>query len=117
MSDPTTRSYEVHSTLSSEPGPRKRGLIAPCACCGRKVPLTFHHLIPRKMHRRSWFKKHFSRETLNQGIMICRRCHSGIHKRYDEMTLGKHFYTQERLCSDPDLVLHFEWVAKQRERV
>ena len=48
---------------------------------------------------------------------MCRRCHSGIHKRHDEMTLGKHYATLERLLADPDLKQHFEWVAKQRERL
>lgn len=81
------------------------------------MPLTFHHLIPRKMHRRAWFKRHFDRDVLNSGIMICRKCHSGIHKHYDEMALGKHFYTLELLLADDKLSRHFEWVARQRERV
>lgn len=49
--------------------------------------------------------------------MVCRRCHTGIHKRYDEMTLGKHFNSLERLLGDPDLANHFAWVARQRERI
>jgi len=80
------------------------------------VPLTFHHLIPKKMHRRAWFKRHYSREQLNEGIMVCRLCHRGIHKRYDEMTLGKRFNTLATLLDDPSLVQHFSWVSKQREQ-
>lgn len=91
--------------------------ITQCACCRRRVPLTFHHLIPRKMHRRTWFRKQYDRETLNAGIMVCRPCHSGIHRRYDEMTLGKHFNTLDRLLTCPDLSTHFAWVGKQRERL
>jgi len=81
------------------------------------VPLTFHHLIPRKLHRRVHFKKHFKKAALNRGIMICRRCHSGIHTFYDEMTLGKSLNALESLTSDAQLKMHFDWVARQRERV
>ena len=48
--------------------------------------------------------------------MVCQPCHKGIHKRYDEMTLGKQFTTLTSLLSDPGLKNHFAWVAKQRER-
>lgn len=85
-----------------------------CPLCKREVPLTFHHLIPRKVHRRNHFKKHYDKETLNQGIYICRPCHSGIHKYYDEMQLAKDFNTLDALQQDPDLQKHFSWVAKQK---
>jgi hypothetical protein len=48
--------------------------------------------------------------------MVCRGCHTGIHQRYDEMTLGKQLNTLERLLADPGLMEHFAWVSKQRER-
>ena len=86
-----------------------------CPCCGRSAVLTFHHLIPRKVHRRSRFRKHFNRHTLNSGIFICRRCHSGIHASYDEMTLAKNFSTPDALLLDPTLRRHFTWVSRQRE--
>lgn len=86
-----------------------------CSTCGRKTRLTFHHLIPRKLHRRGYFKRNYDRQALNAGIYVCRRCHSGIHARYDEMTLGKHFASLEALLADEDLARHFSWVARQRE--
>lgn len=101
----------------TDTGRRQRGLIAPCACCGRRVPLTFHHLIPKKMHRRPHFRRRYDRETLNAGIMVCRRCHRGIHRRHDEMTLARDFNTLPRLLKDPELARHFQWVARQRERI
>jgi len=98
------------------PAPNRRTLRrGQCPCCGREVPLTFHHLIPRKVHRRPRFRKHYDRETLNMGLFLCRRCHSGIHKRYDELTLAREFNTPEALLADPDLKRHFEWVSRQRE--
>lgn len=85
-----------------------------CSCCGRNTVLTFHHLIPRKLHRRTAFKKRYSREDLNQGIAVCRACHNGIHDLYTEMQLAKTFSSLEALLADPALQIHFEWVSKQR---
>ena len=88
----------------------------PCACCRRRVPLTFHHLIPKKVHRRSHFKRNFKKAELQQGIAVCRLCHQGIHREYDEMTLARQFNTLTALMGDETLSRHFEWVAKQREQ-
>lgn len=85
-----------------------------CPLCDRAVPLTFHHLIPKKLHRRTRFKKSYSRAELNQGVLICRLCHNGIHDHYDEMTLAKEFDTFEKLQADASIQRHAEWVAKQR---
>ena len=85
-----------------------------CALCERELPLTFHHLIPRKAHRRPRFRKRMNRDTLALGVMICRLCHRGIHRRYDELHLANHLNTVEALASDPDLARHFAWVARQK---
>ena len=85
-----------------------------CPLCKRQSDLTFHHLIPKKVHRRNFFKKNFSKQELNQGIKICRTCHSGIHKRYDEMTLAKQLNSLDKLKGDEQLNNFFNWVARQR---
>lgn len=85
-----------------------------CLLCQRNSSLTFHHLIPKKLHRRDYFKKHYSKVQLNKGVNICRKCHSGIHDIYDEMTLAKQYNTLGRLQADESLAKHFEWVSKQR---
>ena len=94
---------------------RKHKETSPCACCQRLVPLTFHHLIPRKMHRRTGFRRRFSKEELNVGIHVCQKCHRGIHALYDELTLATRFYNLELLLNDETLAGHFRWVSKQRE--
>ncbi|MFN3161414.1 MAG: hypothetical protein ACE37I_19030 [Rubinisphaera brasiliensis] len=94
-------------------GRRKHGV---CPLCGRECRLTFHHLIPRKLHRRPFFRKYFDRDSLNIGVSICRLCHNGIHDRYDEKTLGERFASLEELQSDEELQRHFRWVARQRIR-
>ncbi|WP_414828992.1 hypothetical protein [Alteromonas sp. H39] len=95
----------------------KQRKIGICPLCHRKTRLTFHHLIPKKMHRRTHFKKRYSKQKLNDGIAICRQCHDGIHRFYPEMTLARHFDTQDALQADPDLANYFEWVSKQRIRL
>ena len=85
-----------------------------CQLCERTTALTFHHLIPRKMHRRTYFRKNFDKAELNSGIWICRKCHSGIHKLFDEMTLAKEFYSLEKLQRSEVIMKHVNWVAKQR---
>ncbi|MEO0972876.1 MAG: hypothetical protein AAFX85_07250 [Pseudomonadota bacterium] len=93
---------------------RRRRKFGRCLLCRRDGPLTFHHLIPRKLHRRPYYRKHFSREILNLGIDICRLCHDGIHDLYDEKRLAKDFATVESLLADESVRRHVAWVAKQK---
>ncbi|MBV0934454.1 HNH endonuclease [Marinobacterium weihaiense] len=95
---------------------RTRAPVEACQLCGRHIDLTFHHLIPRKMHRRPRFQKQYTRAQLNAGIWVCRACHNGIHERHDEMALARDYSTLERLRADPQLQKHVAWVAKQRRR-
>ena len=85
----------------------------PCSLCSRRTELTFHHLIPRKVHRRRYFRKHLDRETLQSGIRVCHLCHRGLHRLYDEMTLAKRLSTLEALRADPAVQRHSRWVRKQ----
>lgn len=85
-----------------------------CPLCHRSCNLTFHHLIPKKVHRRNYFKKNYSKQDLSLGVDICRLCHSGIHDLYDQMTLGKTLYTAELLKQDFRIQKHATWVGKQK---
>ena len=91
--------------------------MSTCQLCQQKRHLTFHHLIPRKLHRRSGFKKRFNREELNRGIDICRPCHNGLHRLYDEMTLAKQFATLPLILTDEQLQKHIQWSAKQKVNI
>jgi len=95
---------------------RRRAPVGHCPFCGRDAALTFHHLIPKKLHRRTRFRKEFSREELNRGIELCRQCHTGIHARYDEMTLFRDFAEPAALLADPELQKFFAWVGRQKIR-
>lgn len=99
------------------PEVKRRGArIGPCPCCGRHIRLTFHHLIPKKLHRRTRFKREFTKAQLSEGIYICRQCHSGIHDQYDEMTLAQEFDSLQALLADEGLQRHFKWVSRQKSR-
>jgi hypothetical protein len=87
-----------------------------CSLCGRQAALTFHHLIPRKVHRRPHFRKRYPREVLQQGIPLCVLCHQGIHRLYDELTLARRLSTLDALRADPAIQRHCQWVRKQRRR-
>ena len=86
-----------------------------CALCQRRVDLTFHHLIPKKLHKRKRFQKHYSKRSLSQGIWICRQCHRGLHKLFDETTLGTELNNLSTLLAQPAVIKHVEWVKKQKE--
>jgi hypothetical protein len=87
-----------------------------CSLCDRTAPLTFHHLIPRKVHRRKYFQKHDTRSQLGRGIDVCRLCHDGIHDLYDEKTLARSLRTLLQLRNDPRIRKHVAWVRKQKRR-
>ena len=40
-----------------------RATVQHCQLCGRETPLQFHHLIPRKVHKRAYFARRYDRET------------------------------------------------------
>ena len=85
-----------------------------CPFCRRSLPLTFHHLIPRKVHRRRYFQRNYDRETLARGIYVCRDCHDVIHRSYTEMELARTLDTPEALGSDEHLSRQFAWLSRQR---
>jgi len=92
----------------------RHSLTGLCPFCGRKLPLTFHHLIPRKVHRRPRYRQRYSRDQLARGIYLCRDCHDGIHDTYSEVELASTYFTPDRLAADPALARHFAWLSRQR---
>jgi len=85
-----------------------------CELCYRNTHLTFHHLIPKKLHRRKHFKKNYDKAALQAGIDICNGCHTGLHTLFDEMTLGRSLNTITLLRANPTVAKHCEWVARQK---
>jgi hypothetical protein len=86
-----------------------------CELCGREKPLTFHHLIPRKNHRKRRFRRDYEREDLKaRGLWLCRLCHRQIHRFYSEDELGRRLNTREALLADPQMARFLEWARRQK---
>jgi len=90
--------------------------IGPCATCGRTMPLTFHHLVPRSQHKRSWCRKQFDRDARQQGIDVCRDCHSAFHRFATEVELARRYHTVEALLAHEDIGRFVRWVSRQSGR-
>ncbi|MAY25529.1 MAG: hypothetical protein CMK02_04410 [Polycyclovorans sp.] len=89
--------------------------VKPCALCARTLALQFHHLIPRRNHRRTAYQRRFSLEEMRtRGVWVCRDCHRAIHRFFDEGQLGLALNTLEALAATPELQRHVEWARRQR---
>lgn len=89
---------------------------AGCALCERAHPLTFHHLIPRTVHRKRWARTRFSPEALQEGIWVCRDCHDAIHRFIPHRALAEEHRSLETLKTHPELARFVAWVSRQGGR-
>ena len=86
-----------------------------CELCGRENICTFHHLIPRCNHTNKWFKKNFSREQMNEGIMVCKyECHREIHNLISEKELGKNYNTLKKLKAHENVAKYIQFKIKEK---
>lgn len=85
-----------------------------CVLCARKLPLSFHHVIPKLVHKRRWVKELYTTDKLQEGIWVCKPCHSAIHRFIDHVELARSFHTVEQLQAHEDLGKFIRWNAKQR---
>ncbi|OHX68415.1 hypothetical protein [Flammeovirga pacifica] len=84
-----------------------------CALCEKNTTLTFHHLIPKSNHKNKWFRKNFElKEMREKGIMVCRKCHSFIHKSHSEKELGKNLNSLEKLLEERQIKKYVDWAKK-----
>jgi len=90
-------------------------MIGNCDICNRVKELTFHHLIPRCLHKNKWFKKNFTREEMNEGINICKHdCHKEIHKLIGQKEMGRSFYTLKKLLNHPKVKKYLKFIINQK---
>ena len=83
-----------------------------CQLCERDVVrLTRHHLYPREIHN-NLRKRGYEMDDLNKCIIICRMCHSYIHKRFTNVELASSYYTIELLLSDEKIQKFSQWASK-----
>ncbi|ADI15628.1 hypothetical protein [Truepera radiovictrix] len=97
------------------PAPKQGEGGARCELCGREQPLTFHHLIPKRNHRKGAFQRRFSKEEMRRrGLMLCRLCHRQLHKTFSERELGLTLNTKEAILEHPEVQRFLAWARKQR---
>lgn len=87
-----------------------------CALCERDRPLTFHHAIPRTLHKKRWVKARFSADELHDGAWLCRDCHDAVHRFIPHRELAESFRTLEALRAHPEVARFVAWIARQRGR-
>ncbi|RHZ72557.1 hypothetical protein Glove_242g8 [Diversispora epigaea] len=87
-----------------------------CSLCRRHMRLSFHHLIPRMMHKRVVTKGIFTRLECNtRGIKICKTCHRCIHKMIPHAQLALKYNTQEMLLQHEGISKFVQWNSKQKD--
>ena len=89
---------------------------AGCALCERDHPLTYHHLIPRTLHRKRWAKVRFSADALQAGIWVCRDCHDAIHRFISHRELAESHRSVEALLGHEQVGRFVRWVRTQGGR-
>ena len=85
-----------------------------CGICCRTLPLTAHHLIPKKTHSFYLKKGTYTRDQLNRCVDLCRACHSKVHKTEDEKSLAENYNTIELLLAHPDIKKFAKYMYKQK---
>lgn len=86
-----------------------------CEICDRYEEMTFHHLIPRFLHSKKYYKNRYEKSYLkNHGIYVCKMCHKSIHKFFTEKELGLYYNTKNKLLSTKKVRIYREWAKKQK---
>jgi len=96
-----------------------------CEMCGQHRLLTFHHLIPKDTHP-TYLKKRLpvgiegepTRGFLNTyGTMVCRHCHSVIHRLAPNDVLAKEYNTLQKLLDEPSIQRWVQWASQQHRGI
>ena len=83
-----------------------------CELCGRRAPLTRHHLIPKALHDKPYVQKRYARsERITATLWVCRPCHNQIHKVFGEKELAVAYNNREALLADPRIRTFVDWLA------
>ncbi|KAJ3357903.1 hypothetical protein GGF32_000793 [Allomyces javanicus] len=86
-----------------------------CELCARgPMRLSFHHLIPKKVHKKMFKRGLYSKEEMHtRGAMLCRQCHSAVHRFFDHETLATQYATVAALLGAEEVQ---RWVAFQSKQ-
>jgi len=85
-----------------------------CELCGRAVPLTRHHLIPKSLHGKPAVQKRYGKtERITATLWVCRACHNQIHKIFSEKELALTYNSREALLADERIRAFVDWLASK----
>mmetsp|Transcript_29519 Transcript_29519/g.68074 ORF Transcript_29519/g.68074 Transcript_29519/m.68074 type:complete len:302 (-) Transcript_29519:121-1026(-) len=96
--------------------------VGTCEMCKLERLLTFHHLIPKDTHP-TYLKKRLpsgvqgepTRIFLNSyGIMVCRQCHSYVHRLAPNEVLAKEFNTLDKILEHEMVQRWVQWASKRK---
>ena len=89
-----------------------------CELCTRNnLKLTFHHLIPKKMHKKKYVLKiHPNKDFNKYGIVVCVACHKTIHNCISHKDLALRYFTITDLLSHSEIKKAVEFNSKQEKR-
>lgn len=92
-----------------------------CEMCQCHKLLTFHHLIPKDAHP-TYLKKRLppgvegepTRGFLNTyGTMVCRQCHSFVHRLAPNEVLAKEYNTLQKILDQPSVQRWVQWASQR----
>lgn len=86
-----------------------------CLMCERKLKLTKHHLYPKETHK-IMIKKGIKKEILSSTILICRMCHSTIHRFFSNIELAKEYYSLDLLLSNQKVYKYCKWANSSNKQ-
>ncbi|KAM0322449.1 hypothetical protein ACHAQA_009516 [Verticillium albo-atrum] len=108
---------EYVGALTAPPPPPRatRNQADGCELCGRDwIPLTYHHLIPRFVHKKAVRRGWHPPEDLDNVAWLCRLCHSFVHRFAGHEELARHYYTVELLLAEDDVSKFAKYASRVR---
>ena len=91
--------------------PRQHTRPDACELCTRSVPLTQHHLIPKRLHRNDKLRRLHGLEAMREGIAwLCLACHKHVHRCLSERELATHFASVQALAAHPEIASFVDWL-------
>ena len=89
--------------------------LTPCAVCRRDKPLQFHHLIPKKLHKKREFALRYDKTYMHtHGIEVCSDCHRQIHRLFDLYELGRYYNTLDKLLETDEVRKYLRYIVKKK---
>ena len=106
----------LQTALDASRSPEKQDELPPgaCALCQRQMPLTWHHLYPRDVHKKFLKRGLMTQQNCVQGIRVCRQCHNTIHRSFDNETLALRLHSLESLMEQEVIQKWVVYAYKQK---